>query len=95
MRKIYKKVMKLLDARQKRQMVGIVIMMLIGGVLESMGIALIAPVMQVVVDPEQIQKSKALSFIYNGFHFSNPTQLAAFIMVMLILVFIIKNIFLY
>ncbi len=95
MRKIYKKVMKLLDARQKRQMVGIVIMMLIGGVLESMGIALIAPVMQVVVDPEQIQKSKALSLIYNGLHFSTPTQLAAFIMVMLILVFIVKNVFLY
>ena len=95
MRKVYKKVMKLLDARQKRQMVGIVIMMLIGGVLESVGIALIAPVMQVVVDPEQIQKSSALSFIYNTFNFSSPTQLAAFIMVMLILVFVIKNIFLY
>lgn len=95
MRKIYKKVMKLLDARQKRQMVGIVIMMLIGGVLESIGIALIAPVMQVVVDPEQIQKSKALSFIYNLFNFTSPTQLAALIMVMLILVFVVKNVFLY
>ena len=95
MRKIYKKVMKLLDARQKRQMVGIVIMMLIGGVLESMGIALIAPVMQVVVDPEQIEKSKALSFIYNLFNFTSPTQLAALIMVMLILVFVVKNVFLY
>ena len=95
MRKIYKKVMKLLDARQKRQMVGIVIMMLIGGVLESMGIALIAPVMQVVVEPEQIQKSKALSFIYNLFNFTSPTQLAALIMVMLILVFVVKNVFLY
>jgi ABC-type multidrug transport system fused ATPase/permease subunit len=95
MRKIYKKVMKLLDARQKRQMVGIVIMMLIGGVLESVGIALIAPVMQVVVDPEQIQKSKALSFIYNLFNFTSPTQLAALIMVMLILVFVVKNVFLY
>ena len=95
MRKIYKKVMKLLDARQKRQMVGIVIMMLIGGVLESVGIALIAPVMKVVVDPEQIQKSKALSFIYNLFNFTSPTQLAALIMVMLILVFVVKNVFLY
>ncbi|SFP33903.1 ABC-type bacteriocin/lantibiotic exporter, contains an N-terminal double-glycine peptidase domain [Butyrivibrio proteoclasticus] len=95
MRKIYKKVMKLLDARQKKQMVGIVIMMLIGGVLESMGIALIAPVMQVVVDPEQIQKSKVLSFIYNLFGFTSPTQLAALIMVMLIFVFVVKNIFLY
>ncbi len=95
MRKIFKKVMRLLDARQKRQMVGIVIMMLIGGVLESLGIALIAPVMQVVIDPEEVQKNKILSELYNGLGLTSVTQLAAIIMVALILVFVIKNIFLY
>ena len=95
MRKIYKKLMVLLDKKQKRQMVGIVILMLIGGVLESLGIAMIAPVMQVVIDPEQIEKSRALSFIYDLLHLSSPTQLAAVIMVALILVFVVKNIFLY
>ncbi len=95
MRKIFKKVMRLLDARQKRQMVGIVIMMLIGGVLESLGIALIAPVMQVVIDPKQVQKSTILSAIYNGLGLTSATQLATIIMVALIFVFVIKNIFLY
>ena len=51
MRKIYSKLKVLLDRKQKTQMVGIVILMLIGGVLESLGIAMIAPVMQVVIDP--------------------------------------------
>ncbi|WP_026650857.1 ABC transporter ATP-binding protein [Butyrivibrio proteoclasticus] len=95
MRKIYKKLMVLLDKKQKRQMVGIVILMLIGGILESVGIALIAPVMQVVVDPEQVQESRWLSLIYNTLHLTNATQLAAVIMVSLILVFVVKNIFLY
>ncbi|MBE5839860.1 MAG: ABC transporter ATP-binding protein [Butyrivibrio sp.] len=95
MRKIYKKVMRLLDAKQKRQMVGIVFMMLIGGVLESLGIALIVPIMKVVVSPEKVQESKYLSAIYNGLNLTSTTQLAAIIMVALILVFVVKNIFLY
>ena len=95
MRKIYKKLMLLLDGRQKKQMVGIVIMMLIGGMLEALGIAMIAPVMAVVLDPAKVESNKYLSFIYNTLHLSSATQLAAVIMVALILVFVVKNIFLY
>ncbi len=95
MRKIISKLKVLLDKKQKRQMVGIVILMLIGGVLESLGIAMIAPVMQVVIDPQKVEESKLLSGIYNLFNLSSTTQLAALIMVALILVFVIKNIFLY
>lgn len=95
MRKIYSKLKVLLDRKQKSQMVGIVVLMLIGGVLESLGIAMIAPVMQVVIDPEKVQESSILSAIYNLFNLTSTTQLAAIIMVSIILVFIIKNVFLY
>ena len=95
MRKIYSKLKVLLDRKQKSQMVGIVVLMLIGGVLESLGIAMIAPVMQVVIDPEKVEESRILSAIYNLFNLTSTTQLAAIIMVSIILVFIIKNVFLY
>ena len=95
MRKIYSKLKVLLDRKQKSQMVGIVVLMLIGGVLESLGIAMIAPVMQVVIDPEKVEESHILSAIYNLFNLTSTTQLAAIIMVSIILVFIIKNVFLY
>ena len=95
MRKIYKKMMVLLDKKQKCQMIGIVFMMLIGGILESLGISLIVPVMTIVIDPAAVQTSKYMSVIYNGLHMTDTTQFAAVIMVALILVFVIKNIFLY
>ncbi len=95
MRKIYSKLKVLLDRKQKSQMVGIVVLMLIGGVLESLGIAMIAPVMQVVIDPEKVEESHILSAIYKLFNLTSTTQLAAIIMVSIILVFIIKNVFLY
>lgn len=87
--------MVLLDARQKRQMVGIVILMLIGGVLESVGISLIAPVMEIVLQPEAVDQKPYLHFLYTFFHLHSTEQLAGLIMVALVLVFVIKNIFLY
>ena len=95
MRKIFQKMMVLLDARQKRQMVGIVILMLIGGVLESGGISLIAPVMEIVLQPEAVDQKPYLHFLYTFFHLRSTEQLAGLIMVALVLVFVIKNIFLY
>ena len=93
MRKIYKKLMILLDKKQKKQMVGIVFLMLIGGILESLGIAMIAPVMQIVVDETKVETNTLLSGIYHGLHMTSSTQLAELIMVGLILIFIIKNLF--
>ena len=87
--------MVLLDQKQKGQMIGIVFMMLIGGILESLGISLIVPVMTVVIDPGAVQSSKYLSVIYNGLHLTSTTEFAALIMVTLIMVFVVKNIFLY
>ena len=46
--KIFKKMMVLLDARQKRIMVLQLILMLIGAILETAGISMVVPVMQVV-----------------------------------------------
>lgn len=90
MRKIFQKMMVLLDARQKRQMVGIVILMLIGGVLESVGISLIAPVMEIVLQPEAVDQKPYLHFLYTFFHLHSTEQLAGLIMVALVLVFVMK-----
>ena len=95
MRKIYQKMMVLLDKRQKKQMVGIIVMMLIGGILESLGITMILPIMQIVIDPDAVAKSDMLSTIYNVLGCSSTTQLAVYIMISLILVFVLKNVFLF
>ena len=47
----------LLDARQKKQMAWIVVMMLVGGLLETLGISMLVPVMTVVIAPDAVEKS--------------------------------------
>ncbi len=87
--------MVLLDRKQKRQMIGIVLLMLAGGVLESLGISMIVPVMQVVVDPTSVETNSILHAIYTTLHMTSPAQMARLIMVLLVLIFVVKNIFLY
>lgn len=43
----------LLDGRQKRAMFALIIMMLIGGVLESVGVSMLVPIVTVVMDPNR------------------------------------------
>lgn len=95
MSKIWSKLLILLDRKQKMQMAGIVFMMLIGGVLESVGISLIVPVMTIVVNPAAVNTNSVLKFIYDTFSFTRIIQLATLIMLSLVFVFVIKNIFLY
>ena len=97
MRKIYKKLILLLDARQKKQMVGMVFMMLVGGMLEAIGIALILPILKIISNPKEIAKSKYLSFVCNvlNIDYSDVGRLTGVFLVAIILVFVIKNVFLF
>lgn len=95
MRKIFNKINILLDKKQKTQMIGIVFLMLIGGMLEALGIAILAPIMQIVVDPQKVEENKYLSMMYHGLNLTSTNQLAEVIMVALIIVFIVKNIVLF
>ena len=50
---------RLLDVKQKRLMVLIVFLMLIGGILESLSISVVIPVIEVLLDPELIDRAAA------------------------------------
>ncbi|MBR4982478.1 MAG: ABC transporter ATP-binding protein [Lachnospiraceae bacterium] len=93
--KIFKKMNKLLDAKQKRVMVVIVFLMLIGGVLESLSISVVIPVVSVLLDPKAVETNELLATIYNGLHLQNVTQFTVVMLVALIGAFILKNLFLF
>lgn len=91
-----KKLNLLLSAQQKAKMAGILVMMLIGGVLETLGIALIVPIIMVIISPEAIEANEYhMGDIYHALSMESTMQFAVTMMVAIILVFVIKNIFLY
>ena len=93
--KILKKMNKLLDARQKRHMVVIIFLMLIGGILESLSISVVIPVISVLLDPMSVETNALLRWIYEGLHLTSVTQFTVIMMVALILAFVLKNLFLF
>ena len=97
MKKIFRKLMILLDKKQKHKMVLLVFLMLIGAVLETLGVSMILPVMSVVMEENAVQKHAYLRVICDLFHiaYDDTRTLMILVMVGLIVIFAIKNIFLF
>ena len=97
MKKIIKKLMVLLDGRQKRIMVLLVFLMLIGAVLETLGVSLVIPVMNVVMDEHAVENNKYLQVICDilRIEYNDTRKLMIFTKLALIGVFVVKNIFLF
>jgi ABC-type multidrug transport system fused ATPase/permease subunit len=97
MKKIYRKLMILLDKKQKKKMVFLVFMMLIGAVLETMGVSMIIPVMNVVIEENAVMSHGYLQVICDIFHIAYEDTRSLMILVMtgLIVIFAVKNIFLF
>lgn len=85
----------LLDKKQKRFMIVLVIMMLIGAVLETASIAMVIPVVAIVMDKEAIANNEIVAAVYSGFGFTSPKNFTVVIMLSLVAAFILKNIFLF
>lgn len=67
MLKMFRKIGLLLDARQKRKMVWLVFLMLIGALLEALGITLVIPIMMAIVDPARSGRTNTTSAIFTTF----------------------------
>ena len=92
---IYKKMMILLDKKQKRMMVGIIFMMLIGAILEALGISVIVPIVQIVMDEKALVEPGIAKTIYDILGLKNQKQFTLVILGAMAAIFALKNIYLY
>ncbi len=95
MRKILKKLNKLLDGRQKKQMLGLAFMMIISAALQTLGVGMLVTVVNVVVDPVAVQESRVAGRVYELLGTEDFSTFSIIVMVGLVCVFIVKNLFLY
>jgi len=96
MLQMLKKINILLDRRQKLRMGYLVFLMLIGAILEAMGITLIVPIIMAIVDPQSIMQNKYhMGDLYHLMHMQSTLQFAVVMMVAIIIAFVLKNLFLF
>ncbi len=95
MLQIIKKLRVLLDKKQKRTMVGLIFLMIIGAFLQTAGVGLLVQVVSVVIDPEAVANSGIAQFCYELIGVESYKSFSIIIMSLLIVVYIVKGVFMY
>ncbi len=88
------KVSYLFDRRQKRQLVGLGVLILIGGLLETLGVSLLLPVVSAFMDPEAIMENELVGKITAALDIQTSKQLIIYMLVVLIALYVFKNTYL-
>lgn len=81
----------------KKQQIGLILLLIgigIGTALELLGVTAILPFIDVVMNPESIQRKPYLRNVYELFGFESEIYFMAFLAVILIIVYMLKNLFL-
>ncbi len=95
MRQILRKLNLLLDQKQKNTMAGLIGLMVIGAALQTAGVGIIVPVMSTILDENAIEENGILNYFYRLTGGGSHERFMVLIMVSMILVFVVKNVFLY
>lgn len=84
----------ILTAREKRNVVLILFMVIIGSFLELAGVSIFMPFINVIMDMDSIHQTPYLNYFYNLLGFCEETDFIVAIAGLIILVYILKNVYL-
>ena len=92
------KINYIFDKKQKGQLVLLAVLILIGGVVETLGVSMMIPVISVILNPEslhrQIDKYPAIGNIIQGLGLDTDLKLASALLIIMIFLFVFKNLYL-
>ena len=86
------KINYIFNRKEKVQLVLLLFAILITTVLELSGVVAIMPFINVVMDPDSIEKTAYLKWLYTSFAFESTNGFIAFLGMLLIVIYIIKNV---
>jgi len=89
---ILKKILKLLDRRERKRLYMLFGAMAISALIEVVGIVSILPFLSLITNPELINDNRYLNWLYMSLNFQSTNRFLVFIGVMMLLVLIISNI---
>ena len=89
--KIFKKLACILNKKEQKRIVGLGVLVLIGGLLEMLGVSMIIPLAQAVMDTERMQQNKYVKWVCDLLHIEDMNVFTILLLIAVILVFVIKN----
>jgi len=88
-----KKINYVLDRKQKINLLILLVIIIVGAFMELLGVSAIMPIVQMAMDPEVVHETWYLAWIMEMMGYTDINQLLLFWAVLLIFVYIIKNIY--
>ncbi|MBQ6589063.1 MAG: ABC transporter ATP-binding protein [Butyrivibrio sp.] len=95
---LFGKIGYIFDKRQKGQLVLLAVLILIGGVFETLGVSMMVPVVSTILVPESlhefIDRHEPVKEIISALRLDSDTKIACSLLVLMIALFVIKNAYL-
>lgn len=85
------KISFLFDRKQKIQCLGLGVLILIGGLLETLGVSMMLPLMNAIMEPEKLMKKEIVRKVMSLAHIETANQLIMTMLAVTIFLFVVKN----
>lgn len=94
MQDVWNKLLYILTPRQKRLSILVFVMVLIGAVLETLGVSIIIPLVQAMVSTEELMRNETIAELAQKLNITTGNQLIVVISGCVIAIYILKNLYL-
>lgn len=91
---IIKKLSFILGRKQKWKLLWLGVLILVGGILEMLGVSAIIPVITAILNADAMARNEYVQMVFRWFHLDNMNQFIGCLLLAVIAIFIIKNAFL-
>lgn len=91
---IIRKLSCILNKKQQKRIIGLGILIIIGGLLEMLGVGIMLPLVNAILDTEGMSQNKYVRWICGIMHIDDMNAFVILLLIAVIAVFIIKNAYL-
>lgn len=91
MKDLIKSVFKVFTGKQKRNLIGMLFLILINSGVSLLGVSVLSPFIQAVMNPEELLENDIIRYFYEAFGMQNTNQLVTLLAAAIIIVYIAKN----
>ncbi len=85
--------MAIFNRKQKVHLMFLGIMIFVGGIVETLGVSAMLPVISVILDQESLQSYEIVGTVMDILHIENMQAFTMFLLAMLIAVYVLKNLY--
>lgn len=89
-----KKINYIFDSNQKKSLIILFVIMVIGGFMELLGVSFIIPIVTIILEPDIMYSNEWMVMLCRFFDITSQTTFVVFLLALMVIIYIIKNLYL-